>query len=81
MVEFTFLEIHLEDSDLTANAPYSHGEKDVVASDEPISEETSSRSGTIVALLIGLGFSLAVAYLVKKRVFSTEDGDDLDLEV
>jgi hypothetical protein len=84
MVEFTFLELHFEDSDLTANAPYSHGEKDVDAGDEPPAEESASGSkkGPILALLIGLCFSVAVAYVVRKRVLAggEDEGSDEDDE-
>ncbi len=68
MVEFTLLELHFEDSDLTANAPYSHGDNDATRSDASPTSDDSSRSGTIFALLVGLGFSIAVAYLVRKKV-------------
>ncbi|TKR27611.1 hypothetical protein [Natronomonas salsuginis] len=82
MVEFTFLELHFENSDLTANAPYSHGEKNVDASDEPPAEESASGSKKrpVLALLIGLCFSVAVAYLVRKRVFAGGEDDVVDEE-
>ncbi|MFO7927941.1 MAG: hypothetical protein ACQET5_06430 [Halobacteriota archaeon] len=78
MVEFTFLELHFEDSDLTANAPYSHGEKDVDASDEPAADEagSGSKKGAILAVLVGLSFSIAVAYVVRKRVLAGEEDDE-----
>lgn len=72
MVEFTFLEIHLDDSSLTANAPYSHGEKDVVAGDEPPDEDGGSKKGGALAAIIGLVFLVAVAYLAKKKFLDGE---------
>ena len=76
MVEFTFLEIHFEDADLTANAPYSYGDEDGSAGDEPERGGSASRKGALFALLVGLGFSIAVAYLVRKNVFGDRgDGE------
>ncbi|WP_336133726.1 hypothetical protein [Natronomonas amylolytica] len=75
MVEFTFLEIHLDDSSLTANAPYSHGEKDVVAGDEPPDEDGGSKKGGALAAIIGLVFLAVVAYLAKKKFL---DGDEVE---
>jgi hypothetical protein len=81
MVEFTFLEVHLDDSSLTANAPYSHGEKDVVASDEPPAEPGGSKKGSALAAVVGLVFLAAVAYLAKKKFLDSEDDELLeDLE-
>lgn len=92
MVEFTFLELHFEDSDLTANAPYSRGEKEIDAGGAPDPEESSSKRGTIFAVLVGLCFLIAVAYLVRTRVLGADgvpgegsdaldtDSDALDIE-
>lgn len=79
MVEFTFLEVHFEDADLTANAPYSHGDEDGMAGGEPEVDGSASRKGALLALLVGLGFSIAVAYLVRKNVFGDTD-DESDSE-
>jgi hypothetical protein len=84
MADFTLFELHFEDSDLTANAPYSYGEKDVDADGVPpaptTAADTSSKRGPVLAVLVGLGFLLAVAYLARKRVLggdgATEDGFD-----
>ena len=73
MAEFTFLEFHFEDSDLTANAPYSYGEKDVDAGGGPPEDDSSGR-GRVVAAFVGLCFLVAVAYLVRTRVLGG-DGD------
>jgi hypothetical protein len=78
MVEFTFLELHFEDSDLTANAPYSRGETDAVSDDGPAVDSAGSRKGTVFALLVGLGFSIAVAYLVRKKLSGDGDEDGAD---
>jgi hypothetical protein len=75
MVEFTFLEIHLDDSSLTANAPYSHGEKDVVAGDEPPDGDGGSKKASALAAIIGLLFLAAVAYLAKRKFL---DGDEVE---
>jgi hypothetical protein len=73
MVELTFLEVHFEDADLTANAPYSYGETDDAPSEGPTA--SGSRGGTILALLVGLVFSVALAYLARKKVFGGDNGD------
>jgi len=76
MVELTFLEIHLEDSDFTANAPYGYGEKDVEAGDEPPSEpDDTSRKGAAVAAVVGVVFLAVVAYLVKQRYLEGDEGE------
>lgn len=80
MADFTFLELHFEDSDLTANAPYSYGQKDVDASEAPPAEEPSSKKGTLVAVLVGLCFCVAVAYVVRNRVLGGEGAEDDDFE-
>ncbi|MFQ3320265.1 MAG: hypothetical protein ACI8UR_002253 [Natronomonas sp.] len=72
MAKFTFLEVHLEDSTLTANTPFGRGEKDVVASKEPVEPEPSSRKGSATAAIIGLVFLVAVAYLAKRKVLDSE---------
>lgn len=77
MVEFTFLEVHLDDSSLTANAPYSHGEKDVVASDEPPAEGGGSKKASALAAIIGLVFLAVVAYLAKQKFL---DGDEVEFD-
>ena len=75
MAKFTLLELHLDDSTLTANAPYSRGEKEITAGDEPVDETEAdgSNAGAVFAALIGLVFLAAVAYVVKTRVI---EGDD-----
>lgn len=77
MVELTFLEVHLDDSSLTANAPYSHGEKDVVASEEPSEESGGSKKGSALAAIIGLAFLAGVAYLAKKKFLDESDEEFL----
>jgi len=85
MAEFTLLELHFEDSDLTANAPYSYGEKDVDADGIPpasaTAEDTASKRGPVLAVLVGLGFLSAVAYLARKRTSGGdgETGDGFDV--
>jgi len=83
MAKFTLLELHFDDSTLTANAPYSRGEKEITAGDEPVDEPEAdgSNAGAVFAALIGLVFLVAVAYVVKTRVLegdsADEDGDEL----
>ena len=79
MAKFTLLELHFDDSTLTANAPYSRGEKEISAGDEPVDEtETDgSNTGAVFAALIGLVFLATIAYVVKTRVLG---GDDEALE-
>jgi hypothetical protein len=71
MVEFTFLEVHFEDADLTANAPYSYGDGETENARGEAGAPAagaSGRRGTIFALLVGLAFSVAIAYLVRRKV-------------
>lgn len=79
MVEFTFLEVHFEESDVTANAPYSYGEKDVEADDGPPPEPAgSSRKGAAIAAIVGLVFLAVVAFVAKRRYLDEGDEDDED---
>ena len=80
MVDFTLLELHFEDSDLTANAPYSSGQKAIDASETPPTEESSSKKGAVAAVLVGLVFSIAIAYVVKTRVLGGDDPGEDDFE-
>ena len=80
MAEFTFLKLHFENSDLTANAPYSHGEKDVDVGEEPSAEGSSSKRGTLLAVLVGLCFCVGVAYVVRNRVLGGEASEDEEFE-
>lgn len=73
MAKFTLLELHLDESPLTANAPYSFGEKEIGAGDEPSEEDGESKKGAVFAALIGLVFLAVVAYVVKRKVLDTED--------
>lgn len=80
MVELTLLELNFEDAKLTANAPYSHGEKDVVAGEELPEDGSDSKRGAVFALLVGLVFSVAVAYLVRKKVFGNETDEETEFD-
>lgn len=68
MVDITILELHLDDSSLTANAPFSKGRKEVEASDDPPEDESSGSKGKAVGALVGLVFLTAVTFVVKKKV-------------
>ena len=78
MVDITFLELHLDDSNLTANAPFSSGRKEVAASNESPEPESSSSKGKLVGALVGLVFLAAVAFVVRKKVAG--GGDDAEGE-
>jgi hypothetical protein len=78
MVDITLFEVHLDDSSLTANAPFSRGEKEVEAADEP--PESSSSKGTTLAAVVGLVFLAALAFVVRKRVMGGDDeGEQVEL--
>ena len=73
MVDITILELHLDDSSLTANAPFSSGRKQVSASDEPPEEESSGSKGKAIGAVVGLVFLAVVAYVVKSKVLGGGD--------
>jgi hypothetical protein len=73
MAEFTFLELHFEDSDLTANAPYSRDEKEIEAGALP-AEDSASKRGTLLAAIVGSCFLIAVAYFVRTRILGGDGG-------
>lgn len=76
MAEFTFLELHFEDSDLTAYAPFSRGgDEQSEARDEASREEADSNRGAVLAAIVGLCFCVIVAYVVRTRVFGDESAD------
>lgn len=77
MVEFTFFEVHLNDPQLTANAPFSSRSKDVSASDEPLEEDEGTGKGSAIAALVGLVFLVTVAFLAKRKFTG---GDDVEGE-
>jgi len=78
MAKFTFLEIHLDDSEVnaSASAPFAPGEKAVDAAGSPPEAEpsSSSRSATALAAIVGLAFLVAVAYVAKRRFLDAADG-------
>lgn len=70
MAKFTFLEVHLDGAELTANAPGSGVGSDRepdISVGEVGDEEASSGRGRWFAALFGLVFLIAVAVLVKKK--------------
>jgi hypothetical protein len=76
MAKFTFLEVHLDGAEFTANAP---GSKLDESDDEPDievgdvgDEESSAGKGKWVAALVGLLFLVAVAVVAKQKL----GGDD-----
>lgn len=80
MADFTFLEIHFEEPDFTANAPYSRGEKDVEAGEGPPPGPDESRKGTALAAVVGLVFLAAVAFLAKRRYLDGEDDGEFEFD-
>ena len=79
MVEITVLEVHLEDSELTAtgSTPFGSGEKTVAAGGEPSDSDGGSRAGTALGALLGLAFLAVVAYLARRRGLDGDLPDDL----
>ena len=63
MVEITLLEVHLDDSELTATAstPFGPGEKTVAGGGEPPEPDGRSRAGTALGALLGLAVLVVVA--------------------
>lgn len=79
MAKFTFLEIHLDDSTVTASAPFKPGEKEVTASEEPPEDDTGgSTKASAIAALVGLTFLAVVAYVAKRKFL---DGEEFDEEI
>ena len=83
MVDITLLELHLDDSNLTANAPFSSGRKQVEAGEGPPEQpESSGSKGPLVATLVGLVFLVVVGYLVRSKVLGgdeTEEEEELEV--
>jgi hypothetical protein len=79
MVEITLLEVHFDDSELTATAstPFEPGEKAVAAGSEPPDPDVGSRAGTALGALLGLAFLAVVAYLARRRGLDADLPDDL----
>lgn len=78
MAKFTLLEVHLEGSSLTANAPFSSDDSGAAPSAKSVPEpesgaESSSRRG--VATVVGLLFLVAVALAVRKWFAEDEEID------
>lgn len=74
MSEFTLLKLQFENASFTANAPFSGADE---GSDEADSETAADESdesdqtdeggnGRLLALVVGLGFLVAVAVVVRK---------------
>jgi hypothetical protein len=78
MVELTILEVHVNDSDLSASARanYDPGEKDVSAAEGSLEADSESRRAPLLGALVGLAFLVAVAYL--RRRADTDDTERSD---
>jgi hypothetical protein len=83
MVDITLFEVHLDDSSLTANAPFSRGRKEVEAGDGelPAKSSSSSSKGKLVAALLGLVFLAAVAFVARKKGGGGDEEVEGELEV
>lgn len=73
MVDITFLEVHLDDSTLTANAPFSstggESEEETEAEAEvevEVEEGEGGGSSTLLAAIVGLVFLVVVGFLVRR---------------
>lgn len=81
MAKFTFLEVHLEGSSLTANAPFGADERDEAAEKASVDRGATSRPESVpepddenaegggrrgVGIVVGLVFLVAVALAVRK---------------
>lgn len=78
MVKLTFLEVHLEGSSVTANAPFSDRDEEPTAApeSEPEADAGSAGGRRGVAVVVGLLFLLALAALARRRL---ADGETIDL--
>jgi hypothetical protein len=68
MAEFTLLKLQLDDASFTANAPFSDSEDETAAPDD---EESMS----ILPILIGLVFLIALGVAVKKFLGGSDEDD------
>ncbi|MFB6309356.1 MAG: hypothetical protein ABEH35_08510 [Haloarculaceae archaeon] len=83
MVKFTLFEVHLDDVDLTANAPFSgsDGEDDHADGDEPAGRDESTKAGSNgkpLSALALLATAVVVALVARKLRKSDEDVVDED---
>lgn len=76
MVDITLFELHLDDSTLTANAPFSD-RKNVKSSSEPVPE--SSSRAKLIPTLVGLIFLIAVAYVAKRKLLDSEEETEVEV--
>lgn len=82
MVDITFLEVHLDSANLTANAPFSgstDAESEGDGGREPEVElEVEDGSGggaTLLAAVVGLVFLVVVGFLVRRYLRGGEHGE------
>jgi len=81
MAKFTLLELHLDDSTFTANAPFSNDAElpdDAAEDDEAAGGDDDGRPW--LAALVGLLFLAVLAVLVKKKLGGDDEpaGDELE---
>lgn len=73
MAKITLLEVHLDDSTVSANAPFS-GDGSTDERDRPQSDAASGTSkGAVVGALIGLVFLAAVGVMLRKKFAARDD--------
>lgn len=81
MVEITFLEVHLDSANLTANAPFSSKSNEPEDADEREPgvelevEDGSGGGGTLLAAVVGLVFLVVVGFLVRRYLRGGELGE------
>ncbi|WP_255149382.1 hypothetical protein [Halorarius halobius] len=76
MVKLTFLEVHLDGAEFTANAPLSDSGGDGDGPDIEVGEAGDEQSGggkRWVGALVGLLFLVAVAVVAKKQLGGSDD--------
>lgn len=79
MVEFTFLEVHLDGSDFSATAPFGKTTSTGDESDGPdvrvgsVGDEPSGSRAPLFAAVVGLVFLVVVAALAKKKFGGSSD--------
>lgn len=84
MAKFTFLEVHLDGAEFTANAPLSNsgggeeGEADPDIEVGEVGDEEPGGKGKWVAALVGLVFLVVVAAAAKKKLGGSDEVPELE---
>jgi len=80
MSKYTLLEIHLDGSSITANAPFSNAEDPETTEDGRGSDDDSDEGGLPVVPIVALLAVLAVVAVAAKKLLSGEVPDDLEVD-